>query len=545
MPPSRYSFPSVRLAWLAAAVVLLGIVLLAPSGTRRILLNSLWLAGGAVAIALPLGTLLAVLLTRTRVPGRPVAAAAIGLLLLLPLFVQVSGWDAAIGRLGWHTLAFGSGARPWLSGMTAAVFLHGVAAIPWVTLIVGLGLAQVDARQEEAALLETWPLDVLLRVTLPQCWTFLVAAALWVAVATASDMTVTNIYLIDPREMTFTEQFYMNYSTAADAKQAVLAVLPALGGLLVLVLAALGIMARLASRRVLAGVQSGPHLLRLGQAWLTTWAAWLLVGVLLLVPLASLVSKAGFIVEQRGSERIHGWSAAKCVQEVTRAPREFKQEFRHTVTAAAGAAMLALAMAVVLAWPARRGDWQAAPAVAAVALALAVPGPLVGVGLMHLFNHRLPPYFPLPGGGSESWLILLYERTLVAPAVAQAVHALPLAILLVWHSLATLSDDELAAAQLDGAGLLRTFWLIVLPQRWLALAGAWLAAFAVAAGDLGWSHLVIPAGGDTIQRRVFGLVHAGVEEQVAALCLTVVVAYAVLAGAVVAILRFGLKSARR
>jgi iron(III) transport system permease protein len=164
---------------------------------------------------------------------------------------------------------------------------------------------------------------------------------------------------------------------------------------------------------------------------------------------------------------------------------------------------------------------------------------------MRLFNHRLPPYLPLPGGGSESWLILLYEKTLVAPAIAQAVHALPLAILLVWHSLATLSDDELSAAQLDGAGSLRSFWLIALPQRWLALAGAWLAAFAVAAGDLGWSHLVIPAGGDTIQRRVFGLVHAGVEEQVAALCLTVVVAYAAIAGAVVAILRFGLKSARR
>ena len=545
MFPSRRIFDPTRIAWLVASVVLVGILLLAPPSTRRILLNSLRLAGGAVVIALPAGTLLAVLIMRTRVPGRRLAVAALGLLLLLPLFVQVSGWDAALGKLGWQTLAFGGGARPWLSGMTAAIFLHGVAAIPWAALIVGLGLAQVDAAQERAALLETSPLDVLLRVTLPQCSSFLVAAALWIAIATASDMTVTNIYLIDPADMTFTEQFYMNYSTAADAKQAVLAVLPALGGLVVLVLAGLWIMARLAGSRVLASIHSPPQLLQENHSWLAAASLWLLLGVLVLVPIASLVSKAGFVVEQRGVERVHGWSAAKCIHEVARAPREFAPEFRHTITAAAGAAFLALTVAIVLAWPARRGGWRAAPTVAAAALALAVPGPLVGVGLMHLFNHRLPPNFPLPGGGSESWLILLYEKTLVAPAIAQAVHALPLAILLVWHSLATLSDDELAAAQLDGAGPLRTFWLIALPQRWLALGGAWVASFAIAAGDLGWSHLVIPAGGDTIQRRVFGLVHAGVEEQVAALCLTVVVTYAALAGVMLAILRFGLQSAKR
>ena len=158
------------------------------------------------------------------------------------------------------------------------------------------------------------------------------------------------------------------------------------------------------------------------------------------------------------------------------------------------------------------------PALLIVVLGLVVPGPLVGILLIDTLNQPWPP------------LAYLYNQTALAPVLAQAVRALPLAILLCWHSLATLSDDVLAAAQLDGAGPWQTLCRIALPQRRLAIAGAWLAALAVAAGDLAWSQLVMPPGLDTIQRRVFGLVHSGVEEQVAGICLVVTLAYALLAG---------------
>ena len=117
------------------------------------LVNSAILAVGALVIALPVGTLLGVCITRFRLPGRHLAIASIGVLLFLPLYVQLSGWDAAIGKLGWFTLAHGSLAQPLLAGMRGAIFVHGIAAIPWVTLLIGLGLLQVDPAQEEAALL--------------------------------------------------------------------------------------------------------------------------------------------------------------------------------------------------------------------------------------------------------------------------------------------------------------------------------------------------------------------------------------------------------
>ena len=51
----------------------------------------------------------------------------------------------------------------------------------------------------------------------------------------------------------------------------------------------------------------------------------------------------------------------------------------------------------------------------------------------------------------------------------------------------------------------------------VAFAVAGVVAFAIGLGDLAWSILLIHS--DTVQRRVFGLIHYGVEEQVAAVSL--------------------------
>jgi iron(III) transport system permease protein len=152
--------------------------------------------------------------------------------------------------------------------------------------------------------------------------------------------------------------------------------------------------------------------------------------------------------------------------------------------------------------------------------------------MIWLLNHDWPPQMSAPGGAQKSWLLMLYDDTPLAPILAQAIRALPIATVLSWHSLKTLSQDVFDAAALDGLPPRQVFWRIAIPQRRAALAGAWLAAFAVAFGDLAWSLLVIPPGMDTIQRRVFGLVHSGVEEQVAAISLVNIVIYTVLAGLV-------------
>src|SRR5205823_6859389 len=128
---------------------------------------------------------------------------------------------------------------------------HGIAAVPWVALLVGIGCWQIDSTQEEAALLVLPPRLVLWSITLRQSLPFIVAAAIWTVVSTTSEMTVTNIYLVNPSQWTYTERFYMRMASG-DARQAAIAVLPGIVGLGLIIGAALAIVARLARRRVVA-----------------------------------------------------------------------------------------------------------------------------------------------------------------------------------------------------------------------------------------------------------------------------------------------------
>jgi iron(III) transport system permease protein len=346
-------------------------------------------------------------------------------------------------------------------------------------------------------------------------------------VSTATEMTVTNIYLVDPADWTFTEQFYMNYSTAGDARPAVIAALPALVGLALVIAATFWLMGRLARTRVLADASRNMAIPPGAAAPPLAVLMWMMVLTLLAIPVASLVIKAGFYVPLGGEVPQRSWSAIKAWEVVRQTPDRFGEEFGWTALIAVPAATLAIAVALTLAWPARRGGWWMLPAMIVSTLCLATPGPLVGVSLIHIFNGRW-----------SGPLALLYHDTLVPTILATTVRTLPLAVLLVWHSLATIRDDELAAASLDGAGPLRSLWSVALPQRWLTICGAWLASLAIAAGDLAWSLLVIPPGVDTLPRRVFGLVHAGVDEQVAGICLIVIFAYAVIAGLVLSAWRW-------
>ena len=65
-----------------------------------------------------------------------------------------------------------------------------------------------------------------------------------------------------------------------------------------------------------------------------------------------------------------------------------------------------------------------------------------------------------------------------------------------------------------------------------ALSVAWLVSLAIAWGELSASILVVPAGVTTIPIRVFGLLHSGVTNQAAALCLTSMLGFLLVAAVI-------------
>ena len=66
---------------------------------------------------------------------------------------------------------------------------------------------------------------------------------------------------------------------------------------------------------------------------------------------------------------------------------------------------------------------------------------------------------------------------------------------------------------------------IVLPARRFAIAVAWLAGLVISLADLAASILVVPPGVTTLAIRVFGLIHYGVDNQVAGISLIMVLSF--------------------
>lgn len=480
-----------------------------------LLARTLALAGGAAAISLPLGTLLALLIVRTNQPGRSAAGTLLLTLLGVPLYLQAAGWDAGFGSLGWFSLMTGRVADPLLQTWRAAIWIHAMAAVPWVALIVGVGLRYVARELEEDAWLDGNLRQVFLRVTLPRMLPAVLVAALWVLVSTSSEMTVTDLY----RVRTYAEVIYTDLALGRDQAEIWQAVLP------------IGLLVAVAASVVLATAARGvpPDSPSLGRPALLfplgkfRWLAALFVaGCLLLLvglPLGNLVYKAGLIVEQVGDQRVRTWSAEQFTDVLSAIPTTYAAEFGWTAAIGALTASAALLVALPLAWLARRAGLAAIVIWPLVAAGLAIPGPLVGLSVIWLLNRE-----DIPG------LTWLYDDTFAAPVLAMLIKVFPLALLVAWFGLRSLDREPLEVAQTEGAGRLNRFARIALPQRLSVLAAVWWLSFVLATGDLAASILVMPPGtATTIQIRVFGLVHAGVDHQVAGISLVVAAAYGLLA----------------
>ena len=117
--------------------------------TTLLLRNTLLLALGSCALAIPLGVPLAWILSRTNTPGRSTGWGIVAGMLALPLYLQAAGWNAGFGSQGWLTAWPQLGRQIALEGWPAAIWIHALAAIPWVVLIVSRGLLLVEPELEE------------------------------------------------------------------------------------------------------------------------------------------------------------------------------------------------------------------------------------------------------------------------------------------------------------------------------------------------------------------------------------------------------------
>jgi len=489
---------------LAAAVTWLG----SEASARRMLVNTFVLCGWGTVISLPVGVLLALLLTRTNVKGKRLAWLLLVTLLFLPLYSTAAGWIAVFGKLSSQAPAFFQTTQPLVEGMPAVIWIHAMAAIPWVTLIVSLGLAAIPQEVEEAAILDVTPVQFVLGVGLRYYLPFILAAGLFVIITAAGEMTVTNLYVVP----TYTEELYNNFMLTRDAYSAGVQNLPGICGAVLMAVAVCGMIASLLP----AGFGQrfhAPRKYELGSwRWPLTLTSWSILLLVFGVPLISLLWKAGLVKQEIGSEH---WSLLAVIQMLFTMPYRFRREFGVSAHYAAWGAIAALLVGLPLTILARAGGMRRWPAIVTAAICWAIPGPIVGLSIIGLLNWNV------------GLLVFLYDKTPLAPSLAMGIKALPITILILWPAFASIPRQTLEAAQLDGARRLTLILRIMLPQRIGAIAAAAVIAFAIGLADLAWSLVVLRT--DTVQRRVFGLLHAGVEEQVAGVSLVMLGLYFVLA----------------
>ncbi len=522
-----------RRFWSLLSVLVVAVCLAMAFGQGRtvsLARNTALLCLATCAMSLPSGAMLAFLVVRTDLPGRRVVGWLLGFLLLVPLYVQAAGWEAGFGLQGAVTLGLESGV--WLEGFRAAVWVHAVAAIPWVALIVGAGLWFVEPELEEAALLDGSALQVFRAVTVPRCAAAIAVAALWVAVATAGEMTVTDLFQV----RTYAEELYTETALGREPGSAGLAMLPSILLVASLATAALLMCGRLVARFNVAG-GGRPHTFHLYRwRWPCALVAWSLMLLSAGVPIASLLYKAGVTVVQTESGRVRGWSIGRCAESVNRSVPAFSEDIGWTLAIGSLAATIARCLAIPLAWWARGGGWRALPTLSLISLLLAVPGPIVGLSVIWLLNRPDPQWL-------ASWLGvpprdglfgMLYDHPLVAPTAVQCVRALPLTTLVCWGAFRRVPVESLEAAAVAGAGPLLRLWKVAMPQCRIALAAAWLLALVLAIGELAASVLVVPPGVTTMSIQIFNQLHYGAESPVAAICLAMLGLYGAL-GFVVAL----------
>ena len=143
-------------------------------------LNSLFVAAGAVVVSLTLGLLAALALDRADFPGK----ALFRRLVLLPLILPgiITGLSLLM-----FAVAVGLG-----RGLTAVFFGHGTALISAATTEIFAGLQKLDRRQEEASLdLGATPWRTFWLITLPNLRLSLIAAGLLVFTLSMDEIAVT------------------------------------------------------------------------------------------------------------------------------------------------------------------------------------------------------------------------------------------------------------------------------------------------------------------------------------------------------------------
>ncbi len=460
--------------------------------------NSMALLAGVLGAVVPLGVVGAVLIFRTDLPGRSLWRLVAVVSLFIPLPLVATAWQMAYN---WWT-----GHQLWLSGLAPAIVVHATVALPWVVLLVGLGLSWVEPELEDDALLAAGPWRVVLFVTLPRSAPAIGLAALASAILTLNEIAVTDRFQV----RTFAEEVYSQF--VAGRNQVAVA-LPQTVLIVLLASFAIGHWRRVAPPR--QSLLTSPRLFSLGKLrWPLAALVALVACSLLGLPLFGLIWKAGLRYGDAAHPGSPAWEGSLLLQRLQiTTVRQMPILFRTLWVAAVTGALTGVA-ALLLCWLARGSRWFERQLWLSAAIFWALPGPVVGIGLLQAIEWLID----LPGG--ERLEPLLYSRPSPWPHVwVCGLRFFPIAVAALWPLVRLFPAELEEIAILDGLTPWQRLRRVILPVMATPVLWAALGVAILTLGEISATKILETPDFKLLAKHVFELMHSSADTEVAAVCL--------------------------
>lgn len=466
----------------------------------RVSLNSLWVATCAALIALGFGVPLAFLAVRSDLKWRGLIALCAMVPLITPPFIGGLAWTVlGAAQTGLLNLAgkwlFGLDG-PWLTiySLEGMIFCLGIYMSPYVFVLTAAVLAAIDPTLEEAA--ETGgsgTAHVLRSVVLPLAIPGIGAAALVAFLNAIEQFGIpailgrpANVFVLPTEIYRLMSRMPPNLAQAAAA------------AVLLMVLSALAVSLQqfLVTRRsyvTLTGKGFRPKRMALGAWMLPAYAlvaAYALLAVVLPV-LALLVNSllaAGFV-----SLTENAFSVKHYVYLWREYPAGIRSLVNGALYSAIGATVALILAAVGAYFIARNRTLFARFAAMVLALPLALPGIVIGTGLMLAY---IKPPIVLYG---TMWILVVSYITRFLPFAERAASA----------SFQQVDKSLEEASAVCGASWFTTFHWVLLPLIRPALIGGWFLLFISMMRELGTSVLLYSYGQEVPAVVLFDLYESG------------------------------------
>jgi len=441
----------------------------------RSILFSVVTAAGA------LGVSMLVVPSFLRLPHKARSGATAFLLVLaaIPPYVHALAWLWFLGILNSLLGVAGNGGGP-VSGWLTASWVEILAYLPLSALMVWLGYSAADPQCIAAGRMVSGERRVFWKIIVPLAAPGFCVAAAVVFLLSLMDYSVPSLFQVT----VYTMEIFSDFSASNRADEALRLSVPLMAVAIPAIVLMTGSFRKLA---VSAGRNDGGwsrFTEILPGAQLLQKAALMVLTVQLAMPIVSLIALAG-------SPAVFGQSVMDSLSEL-------------------GFTLMISAMAAVvgacIAWPAAEAMASGGNRLLWVPLMLplVLPAPIVGIGLIALFNHS----------GME-WL----WHTPILPVLVGIIRFSPFAVLILYARLVRQDRELIQAARILSRSSLVTLFQIRIPLMFPALFAAAAMLFILTGTELGAMLMVVPPGHSTLSIKIYNYLHYGASSAVAGLCL--------------------------